>query len=432
MSNKDAPPDDFKQTEIGLIPDEWDITTLGVLQESGLLRIQNGFPCGDHNLEGRGVGHLRPMNVTEAGRIDLGTLKFIQTKIDLSPYRIKHGDIIFNNTNSEELVGKTALYEGENDKFVLSNHMTYMRLSGDRVGRYFLAMYLHKRWFDGYYQSICRRHVNQASIGKERIRGIVVPLPPLPEQRAIAHVLSKIQAAAQAQAAIAERARELKRALMAKLFTEGLRGEPLKETEIGLMPESWEVVRFVDVVEIARGQINPTQEPYRSMIHVGPENIESETGRLSATKTNEESGIISGNYYFTADDVLYSKIRPYLNKVALPTFEGTCSADMYPLRPYKDRLTREFVFQFLLSDRFKTQAVSFQDRTGIPKINRNQLGSIPLPIPSLQEQQDIARILQAVDAKIAAAERKRAGLEELFRAMLGELMTGRVRVKTLL
>jgi type I restriction enzyme, S subunit len=88
----------------------------------------------------------------------------------------------------------------------------------------------------------------EGSTGRQRLRKdlleeLRIPFPPLPEQRAIAHVLSKLQAAAEAQAGIAEKARELKRALMAKLFTEGLRGEVLKETEIGPMPESWDVVR---------------------------------------------------------------------------------------------------------------------------------------------------------------------------------------------
>src|SRR3989304_5774630 len=91
------------------------------------------------------------------------------------------------------------------------------------------------------------------NLSKARLSTFQVPIPPLPEQRAIAHVLSKIQAAAEAQAAIAGRARELKRALMARLFTEGLRGEPLKETEIGPMPEGWEVIELGQIAEIVYG-----------------------------------------------------------------------------------------------------------------------------------------------------------------------------------
>ncbi len=252
------------------------------------------------------------------------------------------------------------------------------------------------------------------------------------EQRAIAHALRAVQQAQAARRREAALERERKAALMQHLFTRGTRGEPRKQTDIGEMPESWRVVRFANVVEIGKGQVDPKLDPYASMIHVGPENIESDSGRLVATKTNKELKIISGNYLFTAEDILYSKIRPYLNKVALPTFLGTCSADMYPLRPHSDHLIREFLFQFMLSEQFKVRAVSLQDRTGIPKINREQLGSILLLEPPLSEQRDIVAVLRACDAKIAALEREAAILDALFRAMLEELMTGRLLARGLI
>ncbi|MBC1258915.1 restriction endonuclease subunit S, partial [Trichormus variabilis V5] len=103
-------------------------------------------------------------------------------------------------------------------------------------------------------------------------------------------------------------------------------------TEIGFIPKSWEVIRFADAISVTSGQVNPKEKPYSEMLHVGSENIESNSGRLLCLQTNQELNISSGNYYFNNDDILYSKIRPYLNKVALPDFEGTCSADMYPIR----------------------------------------------------------------------------------------------------
>ena len=197
------------------------------------------------------------------------------------------------------------------------------------------------------------------------------------------------------------------------------------------MPEGWRVVKFADVVEVASGQVIPIDEPYKSMMHIGSENIEPNTGRLLPTKTNSELKVISGNYVFESGDILYSKIRPYLNKVVMPPFAGTCSADIYPLRANKDYLVQTFLFQYLLSETFKVRAISFQDRTGIPKINRDQLGSIALPAPLLDEQRIIASALNVCDAKIAALERETAVLDELFRAMLDELMTGRLSTASL-
>jgi len=266
------------------------------------------------------------------------------------------------------------------------------------------------------------------AINDNDLLGLSIPLPPLPEQRAIANVLRAVQAAREARQREVALERERKAALMAQLFTHGTRGEPMKQTPIGEMPVSWEVAKFSDAVDVTEGQVNPLNEPYRSMVHVGPENIESGTGRLINLKTNAEVNIISGNYLFTSDDILYSKIRPYLNKVALPACDGTCSADMYPLRPKAGQLDKRFLCHFLLSQPFVGQAISFQDRTGIPKINRVQLGSILLVKPSLPEQESIAEVLTACDAKIAALERESALLDELFRALLEELMTGWVAV----
>ncbi|MEF8718554.1 MAG: restriction endonuclease subunit S [Candidatus Accumulibacter necessarius] len=235
----------------------------------------------------------------------------------------------------------------------------------------------------------------------------------LPEQKKIAHILSMVQRAIETQERIIQNTTELKKALMHKLFTEGLRNEPEKQTEIGPVPESWEVVRFEDSVSIKNGQVDPREAPFADMLHVGSENIESDTGRLVKLQTNAELKISSGNYHFTPEDVLYSKIRPYLNKVALPDSEGTCSADMYPLRS-SSHFTREFLFYYLLSDDFKKEAISFQDRTGIPKINRMQLGTIRLPCPSKGEQHEITAALASCDGKVNVTQRKREALQDLF------------------
>ena len=257
-----------------------------------------------------------------------------------------------------------------------------------------------------------------------------VPLPPLPEQKKIAHILSTVQRAIEAQERIIQTTTKLKKALMHKLFTEGFRKEPQKQTEIGPMPESWEVVTFGAAVSIKSGQVDPQEHPYADMHHVGPENIESDTGRLIKVQSNREMKILSGNYHFTEEDVLYSKIRPYLNKVALPPFEGTCSADMYPVQS-QTHFTREYLFYYLLSDDFKKAAMSFQDRTGIPKINRAQLSSIHMACPPKDEQTEIVHSLSACEDRCASAQHKRATLQDLFRTLLHELMTAKTRVHEL-
>ncbi len=179
-----------KETEIGVMPEHWQVTMLGELLDRKVLFARNGFPCGNHNDKGAGIPHLRPFNIDNDGRIALNTIKYIETNVDIKKYLLEQGDVIFNNTNSEKLVGKTGYWQSQG-KFVLSNHMTILRILQDEViDGIYLSKFLQKRWEDGYFTGICRRHVNQASISLARLHQIAIALPQPPEQRAIARILS--------------------------------------------------------------------------------------------------------------------------------------------------------------------------------------------------------------------------------------------------
>ena len=210
-------------TEIGEIPEHWAVVRLGELIHSRRLMVRNGFPCGDHNQQGRGIPHLRPFNVTTEGQIELETIKYVETSKDVKLYLLKPGDIIFNNTNSEELVGKTAYWDRVGD-FVLSNHMTILRvLDLEVLDPFYLSRFLHKRWYDGYYRSICRRHVNQASISLARLSDIPVPLPPLSEQRRIADMLSAVDRKIEAEERRKAALQALFKAMLHQLMTDQIR-----------------------------------------------------------------------------------------------------------------------------------------------------------------------------------------------------------------
>ena len=164
------------------------------------------------------------------------------------------------------------------------------------------------------------------------------------------------------------------------------------------MMRDWERVTLGSVVEIASGQVDPRQVPYCDMIHVGGDNIESHSGKLLNLKTAGEQGLISGKYLFDRKDVLYSKIRPVLNKVVAPNFEGICSADIYPLRPINGKLCQEFLVHLLRSDDFLGYTATCSSRTNIPKINRDALFAYQAMLPPLPEQRRIAAILDKADA----------------------------------
>jgi len=192
------------------------------------------------------------------------------------------------------------------------------------------------------------------------------------------------------------------------------------------LPNGWIEEPFEKVTHIANGQVDPTIEPYINYPHVGPENIGTGDGRIINVKTAMDLGLISGKYLFDENAIIYSKIRPNLNKVCIPGFVGICSADMYPVWPTKE-LDRYFLFQYMLSDWFVRQATIVSNRTGMPKINREDLNRITLWIPPLAEQRKIAAILGTWDESIAAAAQLIATLKERKRGLMQRLLTGRVR-----
>jgi type I restriction enzyme S subunit len=200
-----------------------------------------------------------------------------------------------------------------------------------------------------------------------------------------------------------------------------------KQTQVGVIPEDWEVRPFLSVVKPATGQVSPKQDPYKSMILVAPDHIEGETGRLLVKRTASAQGAISGKYLFRPGDIVYSKIRPYLRKAILADFQGLCSADMYPLTPAKD-VCSAFVLAALLGHRFSTFTSTVSARSGIPKINREELAQYTFALPPLPEQCAIAAALSDVDALIGALEEQIVKRRDLKQAAMQQLLTGARRL----
>ena len=200
-----------------------------------------------------------------------------------------------------------------------------------------------------------------------------------------------------------------------------------KQTEVGIIPEEWDVRPLLDLVRIANGQVDPKTEPYKSMVLIAPDHIESRTGKLIEKRTAEEQHAISGKYFFQFGDIVYSKIRPYLRKAILADFQGLCSADMYPLTPAKD-ISSYFIFSVLLGNRFSVFAETVSARSGIPKINRDELSEFRLAVPPLAEQQAIAAALSDVDALLNSLDALTAKKHLVKQGTMQELLTGMKRL----
>jgi len=181
----------------------------------------------------------------------------------------------------------------------------------------------------------------------------------------------------------------------------------------------WPVVGFKDCAEIDTKMIH-NFEGYEEYPHIGIDSIEKDTGRLVGYRTISEDGVVSGKYLFSPRHIIYSKIRPNLNKVALPDFDGLCSADAYPILVKEDVCTREFFGYTLRSGYFLDYILAFSSRTNLPKVNKNQVEGFTLPLPELGIQQQFTAFVKQVDKSKVAVEKALDETQTLFNSLMQE------------
>lgn len=231
-----------------------------------------------------------------------------------------------------------------------------------------------------------------------------------------------------------EEYKKLKQTVITQAVTKGVRGErEMKDSGvdwIGEIPVDWTIQRFARVAEVKSNLVSP--DNYLEYPQISPENIEKDSGKLLLPcKTVGEVGIISGNHLFYKGQILYSKIRPKLNKVCIAPFDGLCSADMYPIETNND--TR-YIMYCILSNGFLQQvSMITENRVKMPKINQVELSKILVAMPCfLAEQKEIANYLDVkcaeIDGLIAKKEQLVKELESYKKSLIYEVATGKREV----
>jgi type I restriction enzyme, S subunit len=410
---------------LGKLPAYWKEIPLGEL-----------LTCAQYGLSVRGNGQgaypiLRMTNQV-SGRIVARDLQFADIgRTDLEKFRVMTGDLLFNRTNSFDLVGRTAIFELEGD-FVFASYLIRLRTTSDRLNPHFLNFYLNGDETQRRLKSIASRAVSQSNISASRLKGFVIPVPPLPEQRQIATVLSAVQRAIERQERLIALTAELKKALMHKLFTEGTRGEPLKQTEIGPVPKSWEIVRLDQVATIERGKFahRPRNAPqfYGGNIpFVQTGDVSKCDGRIGYyTQTLNERGLAISRM-FPRGTILIT-IAANIGYTGILEFDSACTDSLVAITPTRGD-SANFLNHYLqtqqpVMDRLAPQGTQ-------KNINIQFLKPWPIPRPSTDEQAVISDALNQVDQKRRTHERLRDSLSSLFRTLLHQLMTAQVRVHEL-
>ncbi len=282
----------------------------------------------------------------------------------------------------------------------------------------------------------------EGSTGRQRVPESVlldVPIPDIEpdDQTRIADSLERVQAAIAVEDEAAKNAQELKQAAMRELFTRGLRGEAQKETEIGLVPEGWNVGSFADVREWLQ---------YGTSVHCSLQkknypvlripNVEPGKVNDAELKYCDLSDAEAGKYLLQNGDLLFIRTNGVLDRLgSCAVYDGQPEKALFASYLIRARLKPDIDPRFVAYFYASSLGTSLVAGRATPaadgkyNLNTGTIDSLPLPLPAtLDEQCEIVAILDALDRKIALHRQKRAVLEELFQSLLHKLMTGEIRV----
>jgi len=366
-------------------------------------------------------------------------------KKERQQYAVNDGDLLVCEGGD---VGRAAVVYGAPDGTIIQNALHRVKPQGENNTSFLLYVLAHAA-SQGWFEVICNRStIAHFTVDKFGALGVALPTPA--EQQAIAAFLDRetgrVDRLVAKKRELIERLKEKRTALISRTVTRGLPAKaaakagllenpPLKPSGLdwlGDIPMHWEVLKFSREVAIAEGQVDPEKEPYASMLLIGPEHVESGTGRLVQRATATDQAAESGKYLSRKGDVIYSKIRPALRKLVIAPEDCLCSADMYPLRGRR-RVENRFLAWFFLSEEFSGWSVLESDRVAMPKINRDTLNELRIPVPPFPEKAAIAAYLDQETARLDALVRKVEEaverLQEYRSALITAAVTGKIDVR---
>ncbi|APR66272.1 hypothetical protein CN03_04575 [Thalassolituus oleivorans] len=279
------------------------------------------------------------------------------------------------------------------------------------------------------------------AVSAEQVENVLIYLPHIFEQQKIAYFLdhetAKIDTLIEKQQQLIKLLKEKRQAVISHAVTKGLNpNAPMRDSGVewlGEVPEHWEVKKFTHCASIRNGQVDPTQKPYCDFILIAPNHIESGTGRLIMQESANEQGADSGKYLCKKGEVVYSKIRPALAKVCISPSDNTiCSADMYPIQGMSG-LMNPFLYWSLLSSWFTSLVILESDRVAMPKINREKLAEVLLPVPPESEQDEINKYIEtkteSIDSLISKTNLAISLANERRTALISAAVTGKIDVR---
>lgn len=380
------------------------------------------------------VPFLRTSNVFW-DRLDLTNLdEMAISSAELDEKSLVAGDLLVCEGGE---IGRAAIWDGSVERISFQNHIHRLRPKPGMVNRVdprFYVFFLQSGFtqlgiFDG-----AGNKTTIPNLSRNRLAALDVPFPPLTEQQAIVRSLGLVREAIDVQVGSLELAEALRRRVMAQVFSSGIRGEETRESEIGDVPASWDVVEFRKIREelrygtSTRCTLAPATYPVLRIPNILSARIDSTELKYCEMADDEAE-----RYALADGDLIFIRTNGVIERLGLcAVYRGTPEKALFASYLIRARLLPgidpDFVAYFFGSDvgtsLISSRATPAAD--GKYNLNTGIIDSLRVPIPPLNEQKEIAAIIRACDQKTELHREKSAILRELYLRLLRGLMTGEI------
>ena len=298
---------------------------------------------------------------------------------------------------------------------IATTELVPLRPRKDLLDRRYLTYYLRSNHFLGF-ANVAVAGVKMPRIIMTKFWKHQIPLPTLFEQRRIVEILDQADQLRKKRAEADAKAARILPALFYKMF-----GDPATN------PKGWPVYPFSKLFFQDKTAVDESSGKH--LPYLGLEHIESESGRILSSEAEGLSVKVRGlAFRFGPQHVLYGKLRPYLNKVALPSFEGRCSTELVPLMP-KPGVLREFVAAYLRLPYIVNAAMTTNKGARMPRTDMHLLLEMKVPIPDIGIQNIFAMTYSAVSRTTVSNQKVGSRIENLFSVLLHRAFTGNLTAK---
>ena len=341
-----------------------------------------------------------------------------------------------NNTISEEEVvmvryGETAGHIGKGFCGVLANNLFTMIPTTEKLSKEFLYIFMKQPSMYRYLKKL-RAAGAMPAVNFKSLSIIKLPIPPLEEQKKIADILSTVD---QKIAFIEEnisQTQELKKGLMQKLLTQGIGHTEFKDSEIGRIPESWEVKKLEESCERIVGGGTPSKNESSywnggTILWVTPSEFTKNDSNYISISENKitEEGLKNSSATLLNPQTVIMSSRATIGECKINTTEMTTNQGFISFQ-CNEILNNAYLLYLIKQNKKKIIKVS--SGSTFLEVSRTTMKNFKLPIPPLEEQKQIAEILSTVDQKLEVLKDKKGFFQELKKGLMQKLLTGEVRV----